>query len=77
VQIIPNSWEVLPIFTWLSEQGNVARSEMFNTFNMGIGMVAIVAPSQRDETLNWFNRCDIPAYHIGEVVEGNGEITGL
>ncbi|WP_019500806.1 phosphoribosylformylglycinamidine cyclo-ligase [Pseudanabaena sp. PCC 6802] len=77
VQIMPNSWDVLPIFTWLAEQGNVARAEMFNTFNMGIGMVAIVAPSQRDGTIAWFEQRDIPAYHIGEVIEGNGEIAGL
>lgn len=77
VQLIPNSWEVLPIFTWLAEQGNVERLEMFNTFNMGIGMVAIVAPSQRDETIDWFKQRDIPAYHIGEVIEGDNEIKGL
>jgi phosphoribosylformylglycinamidine cyclo-ligase len=77
VQLIPNSWEVLPIFTWLAEQGHVAQAEMFNTFNMGIGMVAIIAPSQRDEILAWFKQCDIPAYYIGEVIEGNGEIRGL
>jgi phosphoribosylformylglycinamidine cyclo-ligase len=77
VQLIPHSWEVLPIFTWLAEQGNVAQAEMFNTFNMGIGMVAIVAPSQRDEILAWFEQCDIPAYYIGEVIAGNGEIRGL
>jgi phosphoribosylformylglycinamidine cyclo-ligase len=77
VRIIPNSWEVLPIFTWLAAQGNVTKSEMFNTFNMGIGMVAIVPPSQQDKTLAWFNTRNIPAYHIGTVIEGNGAIEGL
>ncbi len=77
IQIIPDSWEVLPIFNWLTEQGNVTRTEMFNTFNMGIGMVAIVPPSQRDEALTWFNARDIPAYHIGKVIEGKGAIEGL
>jgi phosphoribosylformylglycinamidine cyclo-ligase len=77
IQIIPDSWEVLPIFNWLAAQGNVTKAEMFNTFNMGIGMVAIVPQSQRDETLAWFNTRDIPAYHIGMTIEGNGAIEGL
>jgi phosphoribosylformylglycinamidine cyclo-ligase len=77
IQIIPDSWDVLPIFTWLATQGNVNKFEMFNTFNMGIGMVVIVPPSQRDETLAWFIARDIPAYHIGTVIEGKGAIEGL
>lgn len=77
IAMIPDSWEVLPIFTWLAEQGNVTKSEMFNTFNMGIGMVAIVPRSQQDETLAWFTARDISAYNIGTVIEGEGAIEGL
>jgi phosphoribosylformylglycinamidine cyclo-ligase len=45
VRIEAGSWSLLPIFDWLAQQGDVARQDMFNTFNMGIGFVLLVPPS--------------------------------
>ncbi|MBR8832359.1 MAG: phosphoribosylformylglycinamidine cyclo-ligase [Chlorogloea purpurea SAG 13.99] len=77
VQITPDSWPVLPVFQWLSEVGDVGAADMFNTFNMGIGYVVIVAPDISTNTLDWFNNRGIKAYAIGEVVTGKGEVLGL
>jgi phosphoribosylformylglycinamidine cyclo-ligase len=77
VQINPDSWEILPIFRWLQQEGNVPIRDMFNTFNMGIGFVALVAPEQAEETLQFFAGEGIKAYQIGEVMTGNGELVGL
>ncbi|ACK73685.1 phosphoribosylformylglycinamidine cyclo-ligase [Gloeothece citriformis PCC 7424] len=77
VQINPNSWEILPIFTWLAQAGQVSPSAMFNTFNMGIGFVVIVPVDQAETTLNWFNNKGIKAYQMGEVIEGTGHLVGL
>lgn len=42
VNLLPGSWSIPYVFTWLQMIGNVPEEEMFNTFNMGIGMVIIV-----------------------------------
>ncbi len=73
IYIEANSWPVLPIFQWLQAAGNVATTEMFNTFNMGIGFVVVVPLAQADAALANFQS----AYRIGTVIEGNGVVTGL
>jgi phosphoribosylformylglycinamidine cyclo-ligase len=73
IKVNHNSWEVLPIFQWLSQVGQVSLSEMFNTFNMGIGFVVLVSPTQVQLTLNWFKSQGIAAWEIGEVISGEGE----
>ena len=77
IQIDPNSWSIPPIFEWLAEAGSVNRSDMFNTFNMGIGFVLLVPPNQAEPTINWFESQDIDAYAIGKVIAGSGNLTGL
>ncbi|WP_013325509.1 phosphoribosylformylglycinamidine cyclo-ligase [Gloeothece verrucosa] len=77
IQINPNSWEILPIFKWLAEAGQVNKAAMFDTFNMGIGFVVVVSAAQVHAALNWFKNKGIAAYRIGEVVEGKGELVGL
>ncbi|HEY9605811.1 MAG TPA: phosphoribosylformylglycinamidine cyclo-ligase [Allocoleopsis sp.] len=77
VQVEPSSWTIPPIFQWLAQAGQVSISEMFNTFNMGIGFVIIVPPEQAEQTLSWFKSQDIAAYRIGEVIDGDGGVVGL
>lgn len=69
-----DSWEVLPIFRWLAEAGNVSQTAMLETFNLGIGFALIVPPEQVQSTLDWFIKEEINCYQIGEVVEGKGEL---
>lgn len=77
VEIDPNSWEVLPIFHWLANQGNVSPNAMFNTFNMGVGFVVIVPEESVDRTLEFFTAQDLKPSKIGTVVPGSGELLGL
>ena len=77
IQIDLNSWSIPPVFQWLAEAGSVNPSGMFNTFNMGIGFVLLVPPSQAEQTINWFKSQDIDAYAIGEVITGTGSLVGL
>jgi phosphoribosylformylglycinamidine cyclo-ligase len=77
VQIEPNSWEIPPIFQWLAQAGQVNEASMFNTFNMGIGFVVIVAAAQAEQTINWFKSQEIAAYQIGEVIAGEGGVVGI
>ncbi|OUC12578.1 MAG: phosphoribosylformylglycinamidine cyclo-ligase [Alkalinema sp. CACIAM 70d] len=77
VKLDPTSWEVLPIFQWLAEVGQVSPINMFNTFNMGIGLVVLVPADRAQASLDFFQAQGIAAYRIGEVVAGNGELLGL
>ena len=77
IRVDPQSWPVLPIFDWLRSAGEVALSDMFNTFNMGIGFAVMVPPNQVDAARSQFEREGIAAYEIGEVVAGSGELLGL
>ncbi|MDE5092417.1 MAG: AIR synthase-related protein, partial [Trichodesmium sp. St18_bin3_1_1] len=56
-----------PIFKWISEVGNVDKEVMFNTFNMGIGFVVLVSPTQVEMAIDFFFSQGIKAYCLGEV----------
>jgi phosphoribosylformylglycinamidine cyclo-ligase len=58
---------VLPIFDALEKYGNIPHREMFEIFNMGIGMVLAVNPSKVDEVLDVLNSMDEKAYVIGQM----------
>jgi phosphoribosylformylglycinamidine cyclo-ligase len=77
VQIYPNSWQILPIFQWLAEAGQVGDRDMYETFNMGIGFVVIVPPQQAESTINWFRSQGISSYLIGEAIAGNNDLVGI
>lgn len=77
IQIDMNAWTIPPIFEWIANAGEVPLPEMLNTFNMGIGFVVLVPPSQADQTIEWFTSQNISAYAIGEVIDGHGELLGL
>ena len=62
------SWPVLPIFDVIEHAGAVEHTEMFNIFNMGVGMVLAVAADRADEAMALLSGNDEPAYRIGAVV---------
>ncbi len=64
------SWSWPPIFQWLQEQGNVATSEMYRTFNCGVGMVLCVAPSATRTTLDLLAREGLTAWQLGTIEHG-------
>jgi phosphoribosylformylglycinamidine cyclo-ligase len=74
IEVNSRSWTVPAVFDWLAQTGGVDRREMFNTFNMGIGFVLLVPPAQADQTIAWFASQDLPAWAIGQVVTGSGEL---
>ena len=69
-----DSWEILPIFRWLAEVGNVKQEAMLETFNMGIGFVVLVAPEEAQATQKWLESQNIANYEIGRVIAGNGKL---
>ena len=63
--------KVLPIFELIAEAGNVPERDMYNTYNMGVGMSITVAPEDADRALEILRACGEDAYIIGEIVEGD------
>jgi len=68
------SWEVPEIFDMLKNIGSINPDEMFNVFNMGIGMVLAVAPADSTKLINALESLGEKAYVIGEVGKGDGLI---
>ena len=74
LKIDKNSYEVPPIFKLIAERGNIPDRDMYNTFNMGIGMAIIVPKNEVEKSLKILKQAGEEAYLIGEVVEGNREV---
>ncbi|MGB3297382.1 MAG: phosphoribosylformylglycinamidine cyclo-ligase [Phormidesmis sp.] len=77
VQLMPDSWPVLPVFNWIQSAGSVSAADMFNTFNMGIGFVVIVPPEQAKSARRHFESEGIASYEVGEVVAGDNSVLGI
>jgi phosphoribosylformylglycinamidine cyclo-ligase len=72
VIIRKGSWEMPPIFQMLQAKGGVPEAELYQVFNMGIGMTLIVAAEAADAALRMSRRQNHKAWLIGEVVKGRG-----
>ena len=66
--------KVLPIFDLIAKTGGIPEREMFNTFNMGVGMIAVVAAEDVDKALETLKASGEDAYVLGEIVGGEGVI---
>ena len=65
-----DSFEILPIFKLLQSTGNIADEMMFNTYNMGLGMVLAVDPADVDKTMEALKAAGETCYEVGEIVAG-------
>ena len=64
----------MPIFNLLQEKGNIPEHDMFNTFNMGIGMAMIVSPEDVEKTISILKESGVDAYQIGVMEEGDHSV---
>jgi len=71
-RINSDSWEIPNIFQVLEDAGQVERAEMFRVFNMGVGMIAVVAAEKADSLLAGMDEADEPAWDLGEVTAESG-----
>lgn len=74
VKIKLGSWPVLPIFDILKELGEIPERSIYNTFNMGIGMVMAVDQQDADQVIDTCRVSGFDAYQIGEVSEGEAGV---
>ena len=68
------SWSRPAVFDWLQAQGGVAETEMYRTFNCGVGMVVCVAAADADAAIEQLNAAGETAWRLGEITAGNGEV---
>ena len=73
-KIDKSSVKVLPIFKLIQEKGGITERDMFNTFNMGVGMSVVVAKEDRERALEILKAHGENAYVIGEIVESEEKI---
>ena len=73
-KIDKSSVKVLPIFKLIQEKGGITERDMFNTFNMGVGMSVVVSKEDRERALEILKANGENAYVIGEIVESEEKI---
>lgn len=74
VEIKKGTWPILPIFNLMQQIGNVPESEMYRTFNMGVGMVIICAHQNSAFMQSHFKALGEHCYLIGNVIPGRREV---
>lgn len=70
-----NAVRVLPIFDLIAKEGNISERDMFNTFNMGVGMSVVVTPEDADRALEILKANGEDAYVIGKIEKSEEKIT--
>ena len=73
-RIEKNRVKVLPIFELIAEKGGISEHDMFNTYNMGVGMSVVVPAVEADKAVKILQDNGVDAYVIGEITEGEHKI---
>ena len=70
-----NSYPIPPIFTLMAREGNVEEHMMYNTYNMGLGMVLAVDPADVDKTMQAIRAAGDTPYVVGKITDGEKGVT--
>ena len=73
-KIKKDSVRILPIFKLIAETGNICERDMFNTFNMGVGMSIVVSKDEADKAIEVLKAAGEDAYVIGEIVKSDDSV---
>ena len=66
--------KILPIFDMIQKWGDIPERDMFNTYNMGVGMIIVVPAAQVDTALEILKANGVDAYVIGDVIAGDEKV---
>lgn len=69
-----SAWQVPPLFEFIGQEGQIERQEMFRVFNMGIGMVAVVAAEDAAKAVSFLREAGEQAQIIGRIAAGDGPV---
>lgn len=70
-----DSYPVLPIFRLLAEKGNIEEKMMYNTYNMGLGMIVAVDPADVEKTMEAIRAAGDTPYVVGRIEAGEKGVT--
>jgi phosphoribosylformylglycinamidine cyclo-ligase len=70
-RINKSAFEIPPIFKHIASQGKISERDMFNTFNMGIGMICVVGAKKADEAVRVLEKAGVRAFCMGEVMNSS------
>ena len=65
---------VLPVFQLIAERGGVSEHDMFNTYNMGVGMSIVVPADEEEKALSILQENGVDAYHLGEIIKSDDAV---
>ena len=68
------SWTMPPVFQWLANAGGVSDTEMYRTFNCGVGMTLIVGASKADAAMQLLTERGLDCWLLGEIREGSSVV---
>ncbi len=68
-----SSWQWPALFTWMMETANIERSEMYRTFNCGVGMILVVDQADVERSISLLSEAGESAFVIGEIKDGESE----
>jgi len=68
------TWDILPIFDLMQKKADIAERDMYNTFNMGIGMIVAVDADKAQKAVDCLAEAGEKAYIIGELTEGENGV---
>ncbi|MFI3296984.1 MAG: phosphoribosylformylglycinamidine cyclo-ligase [bacterium] len=74
IEVVEGSWEILPVFNFLEKYGKVAHREMFNIYNMGVGMVIALDASEADKAIEILQQHGEKASVIGKITDKAGAV---
>lgn len=74
-KIKTDSYEIPPIFAMLAKDGDIATDMMYNTYNMGIGMMLAIDPADADKTMELIKQSGQKGYLVGEIAKGDKGVT--
>ena len=73
-RVRPGSWHVPPLFTWLQRSGRVPEQDMWRTFNMGIGLILVVAAADAERVLDRLRGAGESPAVIGDIAPGTPSV---
>jgi phosphoribosylformylglycinamidine cyclo-ligase len=68
-----SSWQWPALFTWMMETANIERSEMYRTFNCGVGMILVVDQADVEQSIKLLSGAGETAFVVGEIKDGESE----
>jgi len=76
-QVNTQSWQLPELFTWLQRHGNIEQSEMYRTFNCGVGFVIVVPAAEAEKAIAVLTEAGETAWQLGTMITRSGDIAAV